>query len=66
MNTPKPEFPIADTEPCLLSQAVGEKISAVEGLRLTPRMQALLADTKNLSGDERRRRIQHMLTAEQA
>lgn len=40
-----------------LTRARGEKISAVEGLTLTPRMRAVLDLTQGKSGDERRRLI---------
>jgi hypothetical protein len=39
------------------SRQRGEKISAVEGLKLTPRMQRLLDQTADKSGDERREMI---------
>lgn len=40
----------------VLTRDRGEKISAVEGLKLSPRMRAILrdSDAKGLSGDERR------------
>ena len=37
-----------------LTRARGEKISAVEGLSLSPRMRRLLDQTEGKSGDERR------------
>ncbi|MQW85972.1 hypothetical protein [Sinorhizobium saheli] len=40
-----------------LTSRRGEKISAVEGLTLTPRMRAVLDMTKDKPGDERRRLI---------
>ncbi|MDH6269018.1 hypothetical protein M2360_004438 [Rhizobium sp. SG_E_25_P2] len=40
-----------------LTSERGEKISAVEGLKLSPRMEAILRDTKGRSGDERRAAI---------
>jgi hypothetical protein len=45
-----------------LTRKRGEKISAVEGLKLTPRMQALLDLTKDKSGDERRQLIRAQFT----
>ncbi|MBB3356023.1 hypothetical protein FHT70_005996 [Rhizobium sp. BK049] len=40
-----------------LSQARAEKISAVEGLALTPRMRKILAQTKDQPAEERRQAI---------
>ncbi|WP_341487784.1 hypothetical protein [Pararhizobium sp. A13] len=40
-----------------LSRERGEKISAVEGLKLTPRMRRLLDQTAGKPGDERREMI---------
>lgn len=40
-----------------LTSERGEKISAVEGLRLTPRMEAVLLETRGRPGDERRAAI---------
>jgi len=45
-------------QPGRLTSARGEKISAVEGMMLTPRMRAVLDLTKDKSGDERRKMIQ--------
>ena len=66
MSTAKPNYALDHSEPGMLSQAAGECISAVEGLHLTPRMQTFLAETKSLTGDERRKRILRMLAADQA
>ncbi len=40
-----------------LTSTRGEKIAAVEGLALTPRMRVLLEMSKDLTGDERRQLI---------
>ncbi|MFF0948363.1 hypothetical protein ACFYE9_12015 [Rhizobium leguminosarum] len=40
-----------------LTQASAEKISAVEGLVLSPRMRKLLAETKDQPAEERRQAI---------
>ncbi|ARM87339.1 hypothetical protein RHEC894_CH00998 [Rhizobium sp. CIAT894] len=40
-----------------LTQASAEKISAVEGLVLSPRMRKLLAETKDQPPEERRQAI---------
>ncbi len=41
-----------------LTSVRGEKISAVEGLTLTPRMRAVLDMSKDRPGDERRKLIE--------
>ncbi|WEZ86039.1 hypothetical protein P6U16_23425 (plasmid) [Rhizobium sp. 32-5/1] len=44
----------------------GEKISAVEGLQLNPRMRALLDTTKDKPGEERRRLIRAQFSQKSA
>ncbi|MXN54215.1 hypothetical protein GR158_24245 [Shinella sp. AETb1-6] len=56
MNTKAPKR-IRITKPGRLTRSRGEKISAVEGLALTPRMRTLLDATKDKSGEERRQLI---------
>lgn len=46
-----------------LTSIRGERISAVEGLRLTPRMRAVLDMSKDKSGEERRALIKAQFTA---
>lgn len=45
-----------------LTQARAEKISAVEGLLLSPRMRKLLVQTKDLPAEERRKAIRAQFT----
>ncbi|PYE25689.1 hypothetical protein C8J32_1035 [Rhizobium sp. PP-CC-3A-592] len=42
------------TQPSKLTSARGEKISAVEGMSLSARMRAVLNQSQDNSGDERR------------
>ncbi len=42
------------TQPSKLTSARGEKISAVEGMSLSARMRAVLTQSEDKSGDERR------------
>lgn len=49
-----------------LSQARAEKISAVEGLALTPRMRKILAQTKDQPAEERRQAIRAPFTRKSA
>ena len=44
-------------QPGKLTSARGEKISAVEGLTLSPRMRTVLETTEGQSGDQRRAQI---------
>ncbi|WFU07540.1 hypothetical protein QA648_36805 (plasmid) [Rhizobium sp. CB3171] len=53
----KTTTPKATAKPVRLTSARGEKISAVEGLHLTPRMRTVLELSKDKSGDERRKLI---------
>lgn len=45
-----------------LTSSRGEKISAVEGMVLTPRMRHVLEQTKDCPGEERRERIRAQFT----
>ncbi|MGO8024158.1 hypothetical protein [Rhizobium leguminosarum] len=49
-----------------LTQAGAEKISAVEGLVLSPRMRKLLAETKDQPPEERRQAIRAQFTRKSA
>ena len=44
----------SSNQPRKLTSTRGEKISAVEGMVLTPRMRTVLAQSQGKSGDERR------------
>lgn len=51
------------TREVVLNQERALRISAVEGLSLTPRMENILHDTRGLSGEERRAIILSKLPA---
>ncbi|PSH65750.1 hypothetical protein CU102_19945 [Phyllobacterium brassicacearum] len=44
-----------------LTSTRGEKISAVEGMKLTPRMATALAESRGKTGDERRTLVKEQL-----
>ncbi|PYE29930.1 hypothetical protein C8J35_1402 [Rhizobium sp. PP-F2F-G38] len=50
------------TQPSKLTSARGEKISAVEGMSLSARMRAVLTQSKDKSGDERRALVRQQFT----
>ncbi|MET2833088.1 hypothetical protein [Mesorhizobium shangrilense] len=52
------------TEEFVLSSRKGERISAVEGLKLSPRMAAILDESRGrgLSGDERRELVKKQIS----
>ncbi|MGV1849229.1 MULTISPECIES: hypothetical protein [Rhizobium] len=49
-------------QPSKLTSSRGEKISAVEGMNLSPRMRAILAQSQGKSGDERRALVRAQFT----
>lgn len=60
-NRPAPTTSSAKAERFVLTRATGEKISAVEGMKLTERMRRLLDQTEGLAGDERRSLIKELV-----
>jgi hypothetical protein len=54
----------AKTEQFILSSRRGERISAVEGMKLSPRMAAILDESRErgLSGDERRMLVKKQIS----
>lgn len=54
----------AKTEEFVLSSRKGERISAVEGLKLSPRMAAVLDESRELglNGDERRTLVKKQIS----
>lgn len=57
MSTIKTPKPVRITKADRLTQSRAEKISAVEGLVLSPRMRKLLAQMKDQPAEERRQAI---------
>lgn len=53
MSKPSPNTR-SDIRPLRLTSVRAEKIAAIEGLRLTPRVSHLLEKSVHMSGDERR------------